>query len=284
GAAEEVEHEGRCRMLIELVDAAALLDAAAIHHDDTIGELERFFLIVRDEDRGVAGAIVQRAEPAPQILAHLRIERAERLVEQQHARLDRERARERNALLLPAGELVRIALLQSRQLHELEQFLHATLDLGCGGTMPFVAHAQAERDVLADRHVLEQRVMLEHEADAPSLHRQPRRVFFAELDLTGVDALETCDRAQQRGLARSRRAEQRDQLAGSDVEIDVAQGAERSEALAHVPDMDVHQCLLVAASSSACRHSTSAFNPSVSSASSASSDATANAALNAYSL
>ena len=50
--------------------------------------------------------VVQAAQPRPQLRADLRVERAERLVEQQHPRLDRERAGERHALALAAGELV----------------------------------------------------------------------------------------------------------------------------------------------------------------------------------
>ena len=50
--------------------------------------------------------VVQAAQPLAQLGAHLGVERAERLVEQQHARLDGERARERHPLALAAGELV----------------------------------------------------------------------------------------------------------------------------------------------------------------------------------
>ena len=46
------------------------------------------------------------------LLAQLQVERAERLVEKQHLRLVDERARERDALLLAAGELARLPLLQ----------------------------------------------------------------------------------------------------------------------------------------------------------------------------
>ncbi len=53
---------------------------------------------------------MQPPQPLAQLRAHLRVERAERLVEQQHPRLDRERARQRHALALTAGELGRVAL------------------------------------------------------------------------------------------------------------------------------------------------------------------------------
>ena len=52
------------------------------------------------------------------------IERAERLVEQHHRRPDRQRPRERDALLLAARELVGIALLQLAQPHQVEQLTH----------------------------------------------------------------------------------------------------------------------------------------------------------------
>ena len=56
---------------------------------------------------------MQAAQPLAQLGADLRVERAERLVEQQHPRLDRQRAGERHALALAAGELVRVALWRS---------------------------------------------------------------------------------------------------------------------------------------------------------------------------
>src|SRR5882757_6806106 len=78
-----------------------------------------------DENGGVAGAVVDVAQPAAQLAAHLRVERAERLVEQKHLGLDRHGAGERHALALAAGELRRVTLLQSRQLDEIEQFRSA---------------------------------------------------------------------------------------------------------------------------------------------------------------
>ena len=43
-------------------------------------------------------------------------------------------------------------------------------------------HAQAERDVLEHAHVLEQRVVLEHEADLPLTRLAPRHVLAVEQD------------------------------------------------------------------------------------------------------
>ena len=71
--------------------------------------------------------------------------------------------------------------------------------------------------------MLEQRVILENETDAPLLHREIGRVFVAKIHRAAVGRVEPRDDAQQRRLARARGAEQRDELAGRYVERDVAQ-------------------------------------------------------------
>jgi hypothetical protein len=53
--------------------------------------------------------LVERAQLGAEAAAHARVERGEGLVEQQQVGARRERAGERDALLLAAGELVRPA-------------------------------------------------------------------------------------------------------------------------------------------------------------------------------
>ena len=88
---------------------------------DLLGDLERLLLVVRDEDRRHVDLVVQAAQPRAQLLAHAGVERAERLVEQQHARLHGERAGQRHALALAAGELRRVARAEVGEPDELEQ-------------------------------------------------------------------------------------------------------------------------------------------------------------------
>src|SRR5262249_62035226 len=97
--------------------------------------------------------LVQAAEPLAELLAHLRVERAEGLVEQEHLRLGGERARERDALALPARELRRHRALVAVELDQTEELVHAVADLG----LRSVAHAEPEADVGEDRHVPAQR-------------------------------------------------------------------------------------------------------------------------------
>ena len=74
-----------------------------------VGELHRLVLVVGDEDGGEPGLVVDLAQAGAQLLAHAGVERAERLVEEQHPRLDRERPGQRHALALAARELGGIA-------------------------------------------------------------------------------------------------------------------------------------------------------------------------------
>ena len=114
----------------------------------------------------------------------LRVERRERLVEQQHARLDRERAREGDALLHAAGELVRVAVAGVRR----GRRARAARRRACAGRRDGAADPQPELDVLRRRHVREERVRLEDHAHVAPVGGDVR-------DVLAVDD----DRARRRG-------------------------------------------------------------------------------------
>ena len=46
-------------MVIDLIGSAHLLDAAMVHHDDAVGEFERFLLIVGNEQAGDVNLVVK---------------------------------------------------------------------------------------------------------------------------------------------------------------------------------------------------------------------------------
>ena len=122
--------------------------------------------------------------------------------------------------------------------------------------------------------------MLEHETGAPFLHAQLRRVDIAEVDAAFADRLKAGNCTQQRGLAGSRRSQQREQLARWNIETDIVQRVHVAEVLGKIANRDVHvQLPLTAASSSPWRHSRKFFNARVTKPSNANNDATANAAL-----
>jgi hypothetical protein len=214
----------------------------------------------------------------------LGVEGAERLVQQEHLGLDGERAGQRDALALAARELVGVAVGDPVELHQLQQLHHLGADLVLRGARRLGPHPQAEGHVLEDAHVAEQRVMLEHEADLALAHVDMGRVLAVEQHGAAVGHLEPGDDAQQRRLARPRRSEQRDQLAGADVEVEVVADDRLAEALVQVAHLDAHSLLSWTFSAALTRCSTTNFSTSVTSASPASSEATANEAANWYSL
>ncbi len=80
-----------------------------------VDERHRLFLVVRHDHERDAELLLQVHQLELRVLAQLLVERAERLVEQQQLRPLHQRARERDALALAAGQLVRLALGELRR-------------------------------------------------------------------------------------------------------------------------------------------------------------------------
>ena len=163
----------------------------------------------------------------------MHVEIGERLVEQHDVRPHGEAARERDALALAAGKLMRAPLGQRFEPDHGERLVHAAHALRLGDP----AHAQREGDVLGDVHMRPQRIGLEHHADVAFLRRQrPAGTAddgVAELHDAAVGHLESGHQPQQRGLAAAGRPEQREELAVGDVEAHALDGAGLAEMPRH---------------------------------------------------
>ena len=207
--AEEVGDERRLGLLVELLRRRALLDPPVAHDRDAVAHRQRLVLVVGDVDERDLELLLDPLQLDLEVDPQPRVERAERLVEQQHRRLQHERAGERDPLLLAAGELRGAALAEALQSHEVHRLVHAPAPVGLAD--PLVA--QPERDVVRDRLVREERVALEDRVDAPLVRRRARHVDAVEQDRAGVGPLEPGDQAQRRRLAAARRAEHREELA-----------------------------------------------------------------------
>src|SRR5262245_11712432 len=232
--ADEVGDERARGLLVDLARRADLLEPALVHHHHAVGHRQRLFLVVRHHDGGDADLLLQTADLAAQADALERVERGKRLIEQQKSRGCGERARERDALLLAAGQLARVFRLAARQADQLEQLEDPAGDLAA-------RHApvdQAVADVGGDREVGEQRVRLEHDAVVALRRRQRGDVAPVLHDAPGALRLEAGDDAQQRGLAAAGGPEQADELALGDRQADVAQRREASEVLGDSLDAD----------------------------------------------
>ena len=109
GRADETGDERRGRSVVDLLRSADLFDATVVEHGDAGAHRQRLTLVVGDEHERDADRVLDRLELDLHLLAELEVERAERLVEQQHARLVDQRPGERHPLTLATAELVRPA-------------------------------------------------------------------------------------------------------------------------------------------------------------------------------
>ena len=118
-------------------------------------------------------------------------------------------AGERDPLPLAARELHRLAVAEALEAHHLQH----VGDLRRALAAVHALHLQPVADVLGDRHVREERVVLEDRVDVARVRRLVGDVGAAERDSPGVRSLEAGDHPQRRRLARARRPEQREELA-----------------------------------------------------------------------
>ena len=168
------------------------------------------------------------------VFAQLQIERAERLVEQQHLRPVDQRAGERDALALAAGELARPARAVARQLDHFERGLRLALALGLADALDH----QAVGDVVEHVQMREERVVLEDRVDVAPVGRDALGALAENLDAAGCRLLEAGDQAQAGGLARAGWSEHGEELALADVEVDGIDGPDRAEVARHLLEGD----------------------------------------------
>jgi hypothetical protein len=202
---------------------ADLLEAAGPHDGDPIGEGQGLGLIVGDEHRTEPEPGVELVQLRPDEIPQAGVEVAQRFVEQHDVGPGDESTGEGDPLLLPTAELRRVPIEQLRAVDQLGGLLDPVLGVGT----PELARLQRVADVLAHGHVRPQGVGLEHHADVPlvraevELLRRVEHVAVAEGDAPLVGCLQAGHAAQRGGLAAAARAEQDEELALLDLEVQV---------------------------------------------------------------
>ena len=104
--ADEVRDVVVGRRADELLARAELDDLAVAHDRDPVAEPQRLGEVVGDEDHRLAGLLLKAHHLVLHVAADERVEGAERLVVEHHERVADEGARDADALLHAAGELV----------------------------------------------------------------------------------------------------------------------------------------------------------------------------------
>lgn len=165
---------------------------------------------------------------------YLGVERGQRFVEQQDPRAQCEGAGERDALLLPAGKLVREAFTRIPEAYQLQQLGGAGAPLG----RTDLAHAHPERDVVERGEVREKAVRLEDHPRVAAVGRHPGHVLAVDEYLAGVRVFEPGEHAQCGGLAAAGRTEQGEEFSGPRGQVEAVEGDGRAELASHATEFD----------------------------------------------
>ncbi len=225
--ADELRDESGARRFVEIERRSELLDAAAVHDGDPIGQGQGLLLVVGHVDHGDAEAFVQVLQLELHLGAELLVQRPEGLVHEKHRRLEDEGAGQGDPLLLAARELARIATAETLEPYQRERPRDALAD----PSREELPHPEGKSEVLGHRHVREERVVLE---DHPhiSLERRiegDRSALDQDVALGGDG--ESGDARERRRLAGAGRPEQREELARPDRQGDAVDGPHCAEGL-----------------------------------------------------
>ena len=201
---------------------AALGDAAFVQHHDLVG-IDHGRQPVRDDERGVlAGDVAERLLDGRLGAA---VQRAGRLVEDQDRRVLQQGAGDGDALLLAAGKLQPpladhrlIAFWQAGDEAMDRRALRRRLDLVLRGALAAIA------DIVADR-VVEQHRVLRNDAKrgTQALLRDLRNVLPVDRDPPALRLVEAEEQARERGLASTRRPDDRGGRARAHFQVDPLQ-------------------------------------------------------------
>ena len=197
----------RARHADDLQDAAR----RRREHRDPVGQDDRLVDVVGDEEDGLRADLKLAGEPVADLLALHLVEGRERLVHQQHLRIVSDGAGDVHPLDHPARELARSLLLVAGQPEVTQQV---------GGCVPLAAG-----DPLGECHVVD--------GPLPGQHGRPLRDEPEQARLTGLGRRRLADPhlarrghqqvghdSKQRRLAAAGRPDERDELAGRDLEVD----------------------------------------------------------------
>ena len=128
-------------------------------------------------------------------------------------------------------------------MHEAQQFGHAFANLTTWRPDLSRLHAQSEGDILEDRHVAKERVMLKDKANAALRCAVLGGLFAMQQNRSGVGRFKARDDAQQRRLARAGWSQQSHQFSIRNRQADIVQCLEGAVLFADMLDLNAHDSL-----------------------------------------
>ena len=202
-----------------------LLDPAAVHHRDPVRHRQRLLLVVRDVDEGRPGLDfwIRLSSSCISLRSFRSSAPSGSSSSSAAGRLTSARASATRWRWPPESWPGRRSPRPSSRI-EVE---HLGDPRRCDLALCDALQLQPEADVLGNRHVREERVVLEDHVHVALRRRHVRDVLALEQDPALCRVLEAGDHPQRRRLAAAARAEQREELAGGDLERDGIRGLRR---------------------------------------------------------
>ena len=233
--ADKVCNKGVCRLVVDIDRGANLLNFTLTHNHDCIAQSESLLLVVRYIYKGDTERLVHLLQLHLHILAHLQVERSQRLIEQKHLRLIYDGTSDGNTLLLTSRERIYIAVLVVGHRHHLQRFAHTLVNLLRCHLFEF----QTEGDILIDIQMRKEGISLENRIKRSLVRRHTQNILILHRDNTPCIGLcKSCQHTEQSRLAATRRSEQSYKLATLDIEVDVVENNLVAERFRQVLDFD----------------------------------------------
>ena len=191
---------------------------ARVERNDAIREQQRLVDVVGDQQHRLLLAAPDFLDFVLQLGAGERVERRQRLVEQQDLRAHRQSTRHRHALAHAAGQFRRPAIERMRQADHFDVAARARGALRLA--FPSEDGIDRQRHVFEHSEPRHQRIGLEHQS---AIGTRAVDLGPPDRDLAGVGFNETGDERHERRLAGPGEADDGDEIAFLDGEIHVAQ-------------------------------------------------------------
>jgi hypothetical protein len=186
------------------------------HDHDAIGQVDRLRDAMGDQEDVLPALQPDALELAVHVFARHGIERAERLVHEQDRRIVDEGAADADALLHAARKLVRVFALEAGQADHLDVFARDGFEHRAVALLDLDRH----HHVLDDGAPGQENRRLEHDAE---LAARSAQLLAVHPDLAGGAIEDAGQDLQQRALAAAARADDADERALADGQVDGGQ-------------------------------------------------------------
>ena len=201
--ADKLCHKAILGAFIKLVGRGNLLNNPIVEHRNPIRHRQSFRLVVGHIDHCDPKLMGQVCDLKLHLFAQLFVEGAQRLIHQNQFRFKDQSACQCDTLLLATRQLGRAARDKIAHLNHIQRALHLSLAI----RLSELAHLQRKRQILPDRHMREQGIVLKHHANATFVRWDIVDRLSIKQNFAVSGGLKSSQHHQASGFARTRWAQ-----------------------------------------------------------------------------